>query len=179
MIQRATSLNSCGLDSQVNYKHEQPGIKEKLKIFGQKMILKNLNILFIASKQTISGPCHWIWVNIIHEVGLSQSQFERTLAGNVKFPFYPINLSILQQRGFMSGGFWAAGMRGLQPHVMHRKPRRSSIRVPVSQTRRNNQTSKALMDSIFFSGFLFSCYIHVSFTSWFGSELCFLAYLIS
>ena len=35
------------------------------------------------------------------------------------------------------------------------------------------------MDSIFFSGFLFSCYIHVSFTSWFGSELCFLAYLIS
>ena len=35
------------------------------------------------------------------------------------------------------------------------------------------------MNSICFSGFLFSCYINVSFKSWFGSELCFLAYLIS
>lgn len=117
MIQRVTSLNSCSLDSQVNYKYEQPGIKEKFKIFGQRMILKNLNILFIASKQRIPGPCHWIWVNINHEVGLSQSQCERTLAENVKFPFYPVNLSILQQRKFMSGDVWTAGMRELQSYI--------------------------------------------------------------
>lgn len=102
--------------------------------------------------------------NIIHEVGLSQSQCERTLEENVKFPFYPINLSILQQRKFMSGGFWTAGMRELQPHISAQEASEGPLYMHL-QIRWNNHTSKALMNSIFFSGFLFSCYINVSFKS--------------
>lgn len=43
---RVTSLNSCRLDSCVNYEQEQLGLKEKLKAFSQKTILGKFKYTF-------------------------------------------------------------------------------------------------------------------------------------